>query len=88
MRTVLSESATLRSGAGVRYMERAPKRNTEPTEVFPIRRSLPRAALVLGQGIFEQISPGMRVSVKGGSVAKDRGLVFGEEVEPFAREGG
>ena len=30
----------------------------------------------------------MRVSVKGGSVAKDRALVLGEEVKPFAREGG
>jgi hypothetical protein len=70
------------------YMERAPKRNTEPTEVFPIRRSLPRAALVLGQGIFEQISAGMRVFVKDSSAAKDRGSVLGEKVEPFAREGG
>lgn len=69
-------------------MERAPKRNAEPTEVCPIRRSLPRAALVLGQGIFEQIGVGMRVSVKGSSVTIDRGLVLGEEVEPFTREGG
>ena len=85
---MLSEPAALRSGAGVLYMEWAPKRNTEPTEVFPIRRSLPRTALVLGQGIFEQICLGMRVSVKGSSVAKYRGLVLEEEVEPFAREGG
>jgi len=69
-------------------MERAPKRNTEPTKVFPIRRSLPRTALVLGQGIFEQMRVGMCVSVKGSSVAKDRGLVLGEEVEPFMREEG
>jgi len=77
MRTVLSESAALRSGPGELYKERAPKRNTEPTEVFPIRRSLPRAALVLGQGIFEQISLGVRVFVKDSSIAKDRGLVLG-----------
>ena len=69
-------------------MERAPKRNTEPTEVCPIRRPFPRAALVLGQGIFEQMRVGMRVSVKGSSVAIDCGLVLGEEIEPFTGEGG
>ena len=69
-------------------MEWAPRRKAGPTEVFPIRRSLPRAALVPGQGILEQISLGVRVSVKDGGVAEDRGLVLGEEVRPFAREGG
>jgi hypothetical protein len=43
---------------------------------------------MLGQGIFEQMRVGMRVSVKGSGVAIDRGLVLGEEVEPFTREEG
>jgi hypothetical protein len=68
--------------------ERESKRNTEPTEVFPIRSSLPGTARELKQGIFEQIRPGVRVTVTDGSVAKDRGLVLEEEEEPFAREGG
>lgn len=41
------------------------------TEVFPIGCFVPRAALVYGQGIIEQYSVGLYVSVKDGSVVKD-----------------
>ena len=59
----------------------------ELTEVFPIRRSLPRAALVHREGVLEQQSSGMCVSMKDSGVMKDHGLVLGKEIEPFTREG-
>ena len=58
----------------------------ELTEVFPIRRSFPRIALVRGQSIFEHKSRRVRVSVKDSSVMEDGGLVLKEEIEPFVRD--
>jgi len=41
------------------------------TEVFPTSCSVPRTTLVYGQGIIEQYSVRLYVSMKDGSVAKD-----------------
>jgi len=83
IRTVRPEGASVaRKRPSERY------RDSGLTEVFPIGCSVPRAAIVRGQGIFEQYSFGLCVSVKDGSAVKYRRLICGNEVEPLTREGG
>jgi hypothetical protein len=60
---------------------------SELTEIVPICRSPPRAALANRERIFEQQSSGRYVFMEDSGIMKDRGFVCGNEIAPFTREG-